>query len=145
MSFLADTVVGVLDELEIEKATIVGHSMGGYVALQTLRLHPERMEGIVLLVDGKVAAVTMGSQLANDTFDIHFEKAREDVDGAYNAVNSEFARFLRLKYPQLAYLNREDDLGLEGLRQAKLSYNPHHMVEKYWACRKEDLYGESVT
>ena len=103
------------------------------------------MEGIVLLVDGKVAAVTMGSQLANDTFDIHFEKAREDVDGAYNAVNSEFARFLRLKYPQLAYLNREDDLGLEGLRQAKLSYNPHHMVEKYWACRKEDLYGESVT
>lgn len=49
MDFLADTVVGVLDELEIEKATIVGHSMGGYVALQTLRLHPERMEGIVLL------------------------------------------------------------------------------------------------
>lgn len=49
MSFLADTVVGVLDELEIDKAIIVGHSMGGYVALQTLRLHPERMEGLVLL------------------------------------------------------------------------------------------------
>ena len=49
MDFLADTVVGVLDELEIEKATIVGHSMGGYVALQTLRRHPERLEGIVLL------------------------------------------------------------------------------------------------
>ena len=49
MSFLADTVVGVLDELEIEKATIVGHSMGGYVALETLRRHAERMEGIVLL------------------------------------------------------------------------------------------------
>lgn len=49
MTFLADTVVGVLDELEIEKATIVGHSMGGYVALQTLRLHPERLEGLVLL------------------------------------------------------------------------------------------------
>lgn len=49
MSFLADTVTGVLDELEIEKATIVGHSMGGYVALQTLRLHPERVERLVLL------------------------------------------------------------------------------------------------
>lgn len=49
MDFLADTVAGVLDELEIEKATIVGHSMGGYVALQMLRKHPERMEGIVLL------------------------------------------------------------------------------------------------
>lgn len=49
MSFLADTVVGVLDELEIDKVTIVGHSMGGYVALQTLRLHPDRLEGLVLL------------------------------------------------------------------------------------------------
>lgn len=49
MTFLADTVVGVLDELEIEKATIVGHSMGGYVALETLRQHPDRLEGIVLL------------------------------------------------------------------------------------------------
>lgn len=49
MDFLADTVVGVLDELEIEKVTLVGHSMGGYVALQTLRRHPERLEGIVLL------------------------------------------------------------------------------------------------
>ncbi len=49
MGFLADTVVGVLDELEIEKVTIVGHSMGGYVALQTLRQHPERVEGLVLL------------------------------------------------------------------------------------------------
>lgn len=49
MDFLADTVAGVLDELEIAKATIVGHSMGGYVALQTLRLHPERVEKLVLL------------------------------------------------------------------------------------------------
>ncbi len=49
MEFLADTVVGVLDELEIEKATVVGHSMGGYVALEVLRRHPERMESIVLL------------------------------------------------------------------------------------------------
>lgn len=49
MEFLADTVAGVLDELEIPKATIVGHSMGGYVALQMLRQHPERMDSIVLL------------------------------------------------------------------------------------------------
>lgn len=77
--------------------------------------------------------MTMGSRLGPDTFDIHFEKAREDVDGAYAAVNCEFARHLRAKYPELRYLNREDDLGLEGLRKAKLSYNPHHMVEKFWA------------
>ena len=103
------------------------------------------MEGIMLLDGGEVLAVTMGSQLGPDTFDIHFEKAREDVDGAYNAVNCEFARYLRLKYPQVRYLDREDDMGLEGLRKAKLSYNPHHMVEKHWACLKEDIYDDGVS
>lgn len=98
-----------------------------------------KMEGIMLLDEGKVLAVTMGSRLSNNTFDIHFEKAREDVDGAYTAVNCEFARHLRLKYPEVQYLNREDDLGLEGLRKAKLSYNPHHLVEKHWAYLREDV------
>ena len=96
------------------------------------------MEGIMLLSGGEVIALTMGSPLNADTFDIHFEKAREDVDGAYNAVNCEFARYLRLKYPEVKFLNREDDLGLEGLRKAKLSYNPDHMIEKYWARLWED-------
>ena len=100
------------------------------------------MEGIMLLDAGRVLAITMGSRLNADTFDIHFEKAREDTDGAYNAVNCEFARYLRLKIPEVRFLNREDDMGLEGLRKAKLSYNPHHMVEKYWACLKEDIYGD---
>lgn len=69
----------------------------------------------------------MGSRLWSDTFDIHFEKAREDVDGAYAAVNCEFARYLRLKYPNLRYLNREDDVGLAGASQgqAVLQSPPH--------------------
>lgn len=100
------------------------------------------MEGIVLLDGDDVLAVTMGSRLNDDTFDIHFEKAREDVDGAYNAINCEFARYLRLKYPDVKFLNREDDLGLEGLRKAKLSYYPDHMVEKHWACLTEDMMYE---
>lgn len=98
------------------------------------------MDGILLLDGGKVLAVTMGSRMAPDTFDIHFEKALEDVDGAYTAVNQEFARYLRLKYPDVQYLDREDDMGLEGLRKAKLSYNPHHLVEKYHATAVEDLH-----
>lgn len=97
------------------------------------------MEGIALVDDGQVLAMTMGSRMGRDTFDIHFEKALEHVEGAYAAVNCEFARFLRLKYPDVAYLDREDDLGLEGLRKAKLSYNPHHMVGKHWAYLPEDL------
>lgn len=98
------------------------------------------MDGIVLMDDGEILAVTMGSRLARNTFDIHFEKAREDVPGAYNAVNCHFARYLRLKYPEVQYLNREDDMGLEGLRSAKLSYRPHHMVEKYWAYVQEYIH-----
>lgn len=96
------------------------------------------MEGLLLLDEGKVIAMTMGSRLAGDTFDIHFEKALETVDGAYAAVNCEFARYLRLKHPEVRFLNREDDLGIEGLRKAKLSYNPHHMVEKNWAYLREE-------
>lgn len=100
------------------------------------------MEGLMLVKNSQVLAVTLASRLSENTMDVHFEKAREDVDGAYAAVNCEFARYLRLKHPELAFLNREDDLGLPGLRQAKLSYQPHHMEEKYCAYLAEGLHGE---
>ena len=64
------------------------------------------------------------------------------MDGAYAAVNQEFARYLRQKFPELQYLNREDDMGLEGLRKAKLSYQPHHFAEKYQAFLAEALHGD---
>lgn len=98
------------------------------------------LEGLLLLDQGQVLAVTMGSRLREDTFDIHFEKAVETVDGTYPVVNCEFARYLRLKHPEVKFINREDDMGLEGLRKAKLSYNPHHMVEKYWAYVTEEIH-----
>lgn len=98
------------------------------------------MEGIALMDDSKVLAITMGSRLSDNTFDIHFEKASEDVAGSYNAINCHFARYLRLKHPELQYMNREDDMGLEGLRTAKLSYRPHHMVEKSWAYVQEYIH-----
>lgn len=96
------------------------------------------MDGIVVLEGGRVLAFAMGSRLNEDTFDIHFEKAREDVQGSYNLINREFARYLREKHPELKWLNREDDLGLEGLRSAKLSYNPARLLEKHWARLWED-------
>ncbi len=98
------------------------------------------MEGLVLLDKGKVIAMTLGSPLSDNTFDVQFEKAAEGYDGAYAAINREFAQYLREKYPRLQWLNREDDLGLEGLRKAKLSYCPDRLVEKYWACLKEEGY-----
>ena len=89
------------------------------------------LEGLALMEDGKLMAFTMGSRLNGETFDIHFEKAIEEA--AYAAINQGFARYLRDKHPELRWLNREDDMGLEGLRKAKLSYNPDRMIEKCWA------------
>jgi len=99
------------------------------------------MEGVFLEdKDGQILAMAAGSLLWEDTFDIHFEKALDIADGTYGAVNNGFAKYLQSKYPQLKWLNREDDLGIQGLRQAKLSFNPEFLVEKSWACRKEDGY-----
>ena len=98
------------------------------------------LEGIVLVNEDQILAMTIGSRLTPDTYDIHFEKAIAEADTAYTVINCEFARFLRAKHPDVQFLNREDDLGLEGLRKAKLSYYPHHMVEKCWACLLEDGY-----
>ena len=98
------------------------------------------MEGLVLMDGDRILAMTLGSALSATTFDVHFEKALEEADGAYPAINWEFARYLREKYPQLRWLNREDDLGIEGLRKAKLSYCPDHFIEKSWACLLEDGY-----
>ena len=96
------------------------------------------MEGLLIKVSGNICAVTMGSRMLEDTFDVHFEKALPDVQGAYTIINQEFAKYLRNKYPEVKYLDREEDMGLEGLRKAKLSYKPHHMIVKSWAHLKDD-------
>ena len=98
------------------------------------------MEGLILTQGEQILAFTLGGFLSQDTFDVNFEKALDTADGAYPAINQAFAQYLRSKYPQLKWLDREDDMGLEGLRKAKLSYCPDHMVEKHWACLLEDEY-----
>ena len=112
------------------------------IALERALTDPEALglEGLVLLEGDEILAFTMGSQMRTDTFDVHFEKAREDVDGAYPTINQQFAFHIREKHPQIRFLDREDDMGLEGLRKAKLSYYPAKLLEKYWACLLEDGY-----
>ena len=98
------------------------------------------MVGLALVSGGEILAFTLASRMSDDTFDVHFEKARADVAGAYPAINRALARYIRETYPDVKYLNREEDMGLEGLRRAKRSYHPHHMIEKYWAHLMEDGY-----
>lgn len=91
------------------------------------------LDGLALYDGDRMVAFSIASRLSEDTMDVHFEKALEDVDGAYPAINQAFAQYLREKYPQIVYLDREEDMGIEGLRKAKLSYYPDHLKEKCWA------------
>ena len=99
------------------------------VALNSLRLFEElHLTGGVLRIDGKVVAFTIGEPICEDTYVVHIEKAYADVQGAYTMINQQFVEHELLgKY---RYVNREDDVGLEGLRKAKLSYKPVFLVEK---------------
>ena len=108
------------------------------IALRTAmdHYHALGLEGGLIRVYGEVVAFTMGDRLNSDTYDVHFEKAYGELQGAYAMISREFARWVRAKHPNVRYLNREDDMGVEGLRKAKESYYPDRMVEKYAATQR---------
>ncbi len=87
----------------------------------------------------RAVAFCMGQPLGGDTYDVLFEKGYGEVQGAYAMINREFARWVGETYPQIVYLNREDDLGEPNLRKAKRSYYPDLMVEKWNAQLAEDI------
>lgn len=86
------------------------------------------LTGGVLRQDGRVVAFTVGERLSKDVFVVHIEKAFSEVAGAYPTINQEFVRHAAMDY---AYVNREEDMGLEGLRKAKLSYRPAIILMRY--------------
>lgn len=84
--------------------------------------------GGCLLVEDLVVAYTVGEAIAADTLVVHFEKGCPDYKGSYQAINR---MFLAHQSPGLVWVNREQDLGDEGLRQAKMSYHPERFFEKF--------------
>ena len=96
------------------------------------------LEGGVLFANGKIVGFSLGEMCSADTFDVHFEKAQIDLNGAYPMVCRELTRMLMQRHPQLRYINREDDMGFDALRQSKQSYKPVGMVEKYIARWNDD-------
>lgn len=95
------------------------------------------LEGGLIRAGERIVAYTMGERLNSDTYVIHIEKAFSEIQGAYQMINREFAAYIQETHPQLIYVNREEDMGYEGLRKAKLSYHPDRMEEKYLAKYKK--------
>ena len=84
--------------------------------------------GGAVYVDDKLEAFTLAEPLNKNTAVIHFEKANPQIVGLYQLINQWFCQNTLRTF---TFVNREQDLGIPGLRKAKLSYHPHHMIEKY--------------
>jgi hypothetical protein len=94
--------------------------------------HELELQGVVITVSGEVKAFALGERLNRETTVCHFEKADPFLEGLAQLVNREFNRIL---FTDCTFVNREQDLGEGGLREAKLSYHPVELVRKYRAWR----------
>ena len=93
------------------------------------------LSGIAIRAEGKIGAISLFEGLNQDTALVHFEKGLPDCKGIYRAINAETARILDRDY---TYINRESDMGVEGIREAKMRYHPHHMVQVH-LLKRDDL------
>lgn len=89
--------------------------------------------GGLIRIDGEVIAYSMGEEITEEMFCVHFEKAYPGIRGAYPIINREFVKNELSSYK---YINREDDVGSENLRKAKLSYQPVTLLDEYEAVLK---------
>lgn len=104
----------------------------GYEELGVIKRALERLGELnlkcgLLFVDGTLQGFSIGEEFG-DMAIIHIEKANPDMPGAFPLINREF---VRNEWSGVKYINREEDMGIEGLRKAKLSYNPAFLLEKY--------------
>lgn len=86
------------------------------------------LRGVAIRINDKIQAISVYEEMKPDMLLVHYEKASPDYDGLYKAINQETAESVKNDYK---YINRESDLGIKGLRRAKKSYRPHHMIKVY--------------
>lgn len=124
----------VLDQMEAEDLVRTSAAKSEMLASRaSLALFADlNLQGILIRVDSKPVALSLWEQQSPNTAVIHCEKASREYKGLYQVVNNESAK--RLFAMGYAYLNREDDGGNEGQRQAKLTYNPVEIRETFFCC-----------
>jgi hypothetical protein len=85
------------------------------------------LQGGMIKINGRIVAFSVGEPLDNETFVVHIEKAPREMNGGYAIINQQFAEHIAANY---LYINREEDLGIDSLRKAKLSYQPAVLLQE---------------
>jgi len=126
MSFLGKWYINKTDEgMLLGEANSIVNAIDNYKELD--------LRGGLILVDKKIVAFSMGEKMTDEMTVIHYEKADTAYQGSYAVINNEF---LKNEWKDIKYVNREEDMGLEGLRKSKLSYKPEIIFEIYSAYLK---------
>lgn len=125
-----DECVKMLDEWEIKSNSAINITQRyDYIATRIMLEHFEylQLRGGAVRVNGKIVAFTIGEPLTVDSFVVHVEKAFGDMNGAYTIINQQF---IEHEASDFTYINREEDMGLDNLRKAKMSYYPDILLEE---------------
>ena len=110
--------------LENEKKAVL-YSMSHFFELE--------LSGIAIRIEGVIEAIAIYEYMNPNTAVVHYEKGSPDYDGIYKAINQETAKLLQKDFK---FINGQSDMDLPGLRKAKMSYRPHHMVEVFHVDRR---------
>jgi len=86
------------------------------------------LSGIAIRINNKIEAISVFEKMTSEMAVVHYEKGSPDYDGIYKAINQETAKILQNNFK---FINRESDMNIPGLRKAKISYHPYHMVEVF--------------
>ncbi|MDR2199259.1 MAG: phosphatidylglycerol lysyltransferase domain-containing protein [Deltaproteobacteria bacterium] len=115
---------------KVEQGSSSSHLIMEKAAISELLNNFEELEvsGLAVKVNGRIEGFSIGEMLNEDTIVVHVEKGNPDIRGIYVAV---FSNFCGMFFPDAQYVNREQDLGLPGLRNSKLSLKPVHFVNKF--------------
>lgn len=139
-----DDAVRLINTWAAEKSIDDEEEIGAFTMMLK---HLSELSGFadVLKIDGKIVGIAVGDISANGVGEVFFEKGDTEFDGIYAAINQMFAE---KHFSGIKYVNRQEDMGISGLRTAKLSYKPEFLVDKFTITESafsqlEDLYGKS--